>query len=178
LNGESIGDSSIIIKKVNEKFHVQDMDAELTKEEKSISLAFKEMIEEHLYFVIVYIRWVVYFNVIRYDYFKELPWILRQIIPLIVRSNVVKSLHAQGMGRHTQQEVEEAGIKDLQALSDYLGNKPFFFGNRLTSIDLVMLAFVEGCADPPLECKLKTELHKMTNLIAHIGRVREQIAKK
>ena len=39
----------------------------------------------------------------------------------MVASNVKKQLHAQGIGRHTREEVEHIGEIDLDAISVYLG---------------------------------------------------------
>ena len=41
----------------------------------------------------------------------------------------------QGMGRHTKEEVYEMGLKDLRALSAYLGDKPYFTGEKVTELD-------------------------------------------
>lgn len=48
----------------------------------------------------------------------------------------------QGMGRHTESEVMEMGMKDLKALSDYLGNKPFFTGQKAAEVDCAIFGSV------------------------------------
>ena len=47
-----------------------------------------------------------------------IPW---WILKYVVASNVKKQLHAQGIGRHTREEVEHIGEIDLDAISVYLG---------------------------------------------------------
>jgi len=46
------------------------------------------------------------------------------------------------MGRHTEAEVIEMGIKDLKALSAFLGSKQFFMGQKATEVDCTMFGFL------------------------------------
>ena len=50
----------------------------------------------------------------------EFPLILRLMIPQICKKSERASFD-QGMGRHTKAEVYEMGLKDLRALSTFLG---------------------------------------------------------
>jgi len=178
LNGEIMGDSTLIINKLNKEFNV-NLDLDLTKEQKSISSAFQSLIEEHAYFVLVYLRWSVHWKVTKAVYFQKMPWIIRHIIPeYVIKPTVMKNLRAQGMGRHSEEEIIEMGLKDYQAVSDYLGDKQFFFGSKISSIDIIIFTFVESVSDIPLENKLKAELLKMPNLMAHKERVRSAINSK
>ena len=58
LNGETIGDSSHIIDRLEAAFR-KDLDAGLSSEEKALALAVQRMIEEHLYFIELHYRWQV-----------------------------------------------------------------------------------------------------------------------
>ena len=69
----------------------------------------------------------------------EMPSILRMLIPLYSR-NVMKQTFAQGLGRHTEVEVMEMGVKDLRSLSAYLGNE-FIIASR-SQISFVTSCFV------------------------------------
>ena len=55
-DGQMIGDSDLIIAYLKEAFGDQ-LDADLTPEERSLSVAFQSMIDEHFYFVLIYWRW-------------------------------------------------------------------------------------------------------------------------
>ncbi|RCN31434.1 hypothetical protein ANCCAN_22776, partial [Ancylostoma caninum] len=48
--------------------------------------------------------------------------------------------HAQGMGRNTPEEVVILAKKDLDAMSLFLGNKKFFFGDKPVTLDCDMFA--------------------------------------
>lgn len=63
--------------------------------------------------------------------------IFKLSIPLITRK-IRGMAEAQGMGRHTKHEVIEMGLKDLKAISAYLGKKPYFTGETPTELDCAM----------------------------------------
>jgi len=74
-NGETLADSTLIIDRLNKDFNV-NLDLDLSKEEKSISLAFQRLIEEHAFFAMVYFRWVVHWKQTKEVYFISMPCLL------------------------------------------------------------------------------------------------------
>lgn len=60
---------------------------------------------------------------------KDLPliqpslpfYVYKILLPLIATRKWKKAAYGQGIGRHTQAEVIEMGLKDLRALSRFLG---------------------------------------------------------
>lgn len=48
----------------------------------------------------------------------------------------MKKAKAQGIGVHSQEEIIEFGKNDLRVLSDYLSDRPFFFGDEPTLVSL------------------------------------------
>ena len=50
-------------------------------------------------------------------------------------------VRAQGIGEHSRDEVIGFAKADLTALSDYLGNKPYFMGERPTEMTRPSMAF-------------------------------------
>lgn len=46
-----------------------------------------------------------------------------------------RNLFGHGLGRHTEAEIFELGTQDLTALSDLLGAKPYFFGDKPSTFD-------------------------------------------
>ena len=45
-------------------------------------------------------------------------------------------MKAHGIGVHTPSEIDEFGKNDLQVLSDLLGSKDFFFGDKPTTVSI------------------------------------------
>ncbi len=61
---------------------------------------------------------------------------------------LAKQAHAQGTGRHSKEDVEKIGRGHLQALSDFLRDKPYFFGNEATLLVRVdPVTVLEGTAE-------------------------------
>uniref|UniRef100_A0A0B7AYA7 Thioredoxin-like fold domain-containing protein n=1 Tax=Arion vulgaris TaxID=1028688 RepID=A0A0B7AYA7_9EUPU len=129
-NGELVSDSQFCIEYLNKKLD-RDLNKSLTKEERAVAKAIQVMVEEHLYWVMVYIRWI-------YD--KELK-IVTLGVPNVKSSKnafrryVHQMLHSQGFGRYTTDEIVHILLSDLQALTDYLGNKPYMMGQTPCEVD-------------------------------------------
>ena len=49
--------------------------------------------------------------------FPAPTWVLKHVLPRMMK----KAAHAQGMGRHSREEVLHLGYLDLEAMSAYLG---------------------------------------------------------
>ena len=50
--------------------------------------------------------------------------------------------YQQGMGRHSIEEVNTMGMDDLQALSDFLGDKKYLMGDKPTEVDCSMFGLL------------------------------------
>jgi len=118
------------------------LDAHLSLPEQAIAHAFSRMLDEHLYWVVVHARWKLNKNwpVIKELFFSALPLPLKLVVPFAARKKVLNALYKQGLGRHTDTEIFETGTRDLTALSDFLSDKPFFFGDKPCSFDAIAYA--------------------------------------
>jgi len=135
-DGKVVADSSFIFSYLKETYG-DDLDGPLTKEQRAVAHSFTKMIDENLYWSLVHARWILDHNwvIIRGIFFGTLPFPLRLVIPNMVRKNVLKGMKGHGIGRHSKEEIEEIAAKDLQALSDILGDKTYFFGDRPSTLD-------------------------------------------
>lgn len=88
-----------------------------------------------------------------------------------------KKVKAQGIGVHKPEEIEEFGKHDLKVLSDMLADKPFFFGDEPTTLDVVSFAvlsqlhFISKEVNYPLR-DFMTET--CPNLVGHVSRMKER----
>ena len=135
-DGNIIADTALIRKYLESKYMV-DFDTGLNAEQKAISHAFARMIEERLYMVLLYSRWIDERNwpSIKDFWFLSLPPLIRNIIPIIAQRQTRAKLKAHGLGKHDPNDIYDFGIQDLSALSVYLGDKDFMFGDHPTSLD-------------------------------------------
>ncbi len=80
------------------------LDGRLSAEERARGHGLRRMLEESLYWPMVYSRWREDRNwaVIKPLFFGGLPPILRDLLPLFARSRVKKTLWLQGTGRHAR----------------------------------------------------------------------------
>lgn len=110
--------------------------------------------------VVVLWRWVYTKGKTLWAIQMNFPAALRYVMPIVVRK-MKGQASAQGMGRHSQEEVIEMGMKDLRAMSAYLGIKPYFMGDTPTEMDCAMfgtLAQIVWCMPgSPFEQHMKGE---------------------
>lgn len=170
---ETIADSSYIRRRL-ETAHGADFDAGLSAEQKSISLAFQRMVEEHLYWSIVAARWVHPDNwpVLRDAYFTKIPGIVRPLIAGQIRKQVMRDMHGHGMGRHTLEDQFAFGAENLGAISDWLGDKPFMHGDAPTAVDASVGAFVAAVHDDGFDTPLRDAARARANLVAYAKRIK------
>lgn len=143
-DGETrMGDSGLIVAYLQQTYGV-DLDVGLSREEKSVSLAWQRLIEEHLYWAMIYTRWgdEAGWQRTRQEFFGRMPWPVSLLVPALIRRSILGQLRGQGMGRHRPEEIHQMGIDDLDAIAAFLGAKPFFMGEQATSIDAVVYGFL------------------------------------
>ena len=131
------------------------------------------MIEESLYWVIVYSRWIDDDGWKEFSrrVFGRLPLPIRWIAPPLVRKRVARTLNGQGTLRHSRDEIYAIGGRDVDALATLLGDRPYIFGDRPTSLDASAAGFLVNILKAPLETGLKTRTAKHANLVAYADRM-------
>lgn len=177
-DGTRMGDSTLIIEHLKSK-HGKDLDAGLTAEQRAISLAFRRMMKENLYWVIVYARYKVepgasVYRQMLIDNMGPLPEELRAAAADRLRASVLEQLQGHGLGRHTQEEAYLIGRQDLAAISEFLGQKPYFMGEQPTLVDATAYAIVSNIIELPIESAVKDFGLSRANLVSYCQRMRER----
>lgn len=175
-DGRVVADSRFIIAHLKSKYG-DSLDADLSAEQKAVSLALQRLIEEHLYWVTMYTRWQYTdenWQTNKMAILGDLPPGIRDVMGFVVRRSIRKQIHGHGTGRHSTDEIFELGYKDLDALSDYLGDKPYFLGVNPTSIDATAYGFLMNTLGCPIESPVKEYALKKPNLLAYCQRMTEQ----
>ncbi|MGV8997458.1 MAG: glutathione S-transferase family protein [Parvibaculaceae bacterium] len=178
IEGTRLGDSTLILEHLKSLTGI-DLDARLTPAERGQSHALQRLIEERLYFVLVYSRWMEDQNwaVIKALFFGGMPLPLRLLVPRMARKNVRNNLFAQGLGRHSRDEIYAFGAADLKAMSDMLGDKAFFFGAEPSMADASAYALLVSILGPDLNSPLKEAALTHPNLVAYVERMGEVFAR-
>ncbi|MGD9530217.1 iIsoprene-epoxide--glutathione S-transferase [Pseudonocardia sp.] len=179
-DGTKVGDSSRIIEYLKGRYG-NPLDADQDRVEAAVALAFQRLVEEQTYWSgVIQPRW-------RY------PEGFEVYIPYIVggaevvagsalhtalwafRDRIVAQFNGQGMGRRPDAEVFAFLKADVDALSDFLGDKPYFMGERLRSVDATIYSTVRHVADQPWpDFPGVAYIRGKANLMAYADRIRDE----
>lgn len=174
-DGVAMADSGLIVEYLKRKFG-DPLDSELTPLQRAAALAITRMLEEHLYWAVLYDRWIASpgWEMTRPAFFGALPWPLRVIVPWIARRGIRAELHGHGMGRHAPQQIHALGIADVDALAALLGDQAYFLGAHPTSVDAIAAAFLANLLMVPLETPVKIAAAGHPNLVAYCQRMAQR----
>ena len=169
-----IADSSRIAAHLRKAYGF-DPDAHLSPAERADALAYQRLVEEHLYYIGMYFRWIEEPVAIREGYFDELPRPMRNIVFSLVLRQVRRDLHGQGLGRHDRATLIEFARADFDALATRLGGNRYFMGDRISGIDATMLGALENAVSVDLDGPYREAVCAHDNLIAYCDRLRTEI---
>jgi glutathione S-transferase len=173
-DGEIVADSSAILAYLDTKYGDKLGDGSLPPMDRAIAHALRILLDEHFYWAIVYSRWIddAGWELMKAMITRGMPPVVRNIVPGIIRGNVRKSLHAQGLGRHSPEEIYASGNADLTAVSTYLGDKPFIMGDEPRSLDACVYSYLASALCSPFPSPLKTHAQSLANLQPYCERMK------
>lgn len=176
-NGTKVADSSHIINYLKTTYG-DTLDKDATAAEKADMVAWNRLIDEHLYWAAVIQsrwredpNWEIYIPFIVGGAKVEPP--LRQVLDGF-RAMIVGEFQGQGMGRMPDQVVYERGRADIDAISDFLGAKPFFMGEKPRSIDANVCAILKHIMYVPFKSPIKDYTLGKKNLVDYCTRMTER----
>ena len=77
-----------------------------------------------------------------------------------------------GIGRHSKEEIYQIAEKDLRALSDYLGEKPYVMGAEATTVDCTAFGLLANILyaglETPLSKLIKDELKNLSEYVERL----------
>ncbi len=173
---ETIADSQRII----EHFEMalgNELDAGLSEQDQALAWFIRTRIEEELYWQITYMRWgdPQGWKVFLPDLKKYMPGWKKYLLPWVIRKMLLKKMGRRGMSAQNATASYAPGITLLEALSDYLGNKPFFLGDQIRSLDMSLYAFLANIIYQPYPNILQDHARELTNLVACCDRIKEMV---
>jgi glutathione S-transferase len=171
-DGVIVADSTFIRWHIEKKYGI-DFDRGLDAAQRATAWAFEKMIEDNLYWVVVRDRWMDDANFRKgpLRFFDRVPAPVRPLVVALIRRKVRGALHGQGLGRHSEQEVLALGTRSIEAIADFLGDKPFFFGAEPTGVDATVFAFVAGALCPHFTSRTRAAAERHDNLRRYVGRM-------
>lgn len=170
-NSLEMADSDCIIDYLERNFEVS-LDAWLSPQQKAIAHSFQVMIEERLYWTLVYHRWLGDgWSQLKPAVFSVLPPVVRELVPFIVQKQLKRDLHGHGIGRHNIDQINRFALKDLESISHILGDNDYFMGDKLSSVDATVYAILCEILHSTLYTPLKAMAEKFPNLVAYQLRI-------
>lgn len=174
-DGTIVADSAAILQHL-EKKATTPLDAGLDPAALPRAHVLRRMLEESLYWSLLYSRWVDDdgWAVLGPKIAKMLPAAVRWFLPGVVRGKVKSAAQAQGHARHGRDEVYAMGAADLDALAAMLGDGPWLLDDQPRTIDVVAYAFLANVLWWDRPSPLAAAAKKHPTLVAYAERARER----
>jgi glutathione S-transferase len=171
-DGTIVPDSTFIRWHIEKKYRI-DFDDGLDAAQKATAWAFEKMAENQLYWVGVNDRWMDEGNFRKGPllFFQRVPSPMRPFVVSLVRRKLRATLHGQGTGRYAPDELLVLATRSIDAIADFLGDKPFFMGPDPTGVDATMFAFACATLCPHFTSRARTAAERHDNLRRYVGRM-------
>lgn len=169
---ETVADSGFAIDYLKQRYG-DSLDAWLSAESRAVALAFRRLMEENLYWAVLYSRWFDEpgWSATKAAFFGKLPPLMREIVPSLAQRSMRKELWGHGIGRHRREEIYDIGKRDIAAVADFLADKPYFIGEKTSSVDATAYAFFANLLWVPVSSPLQTAARERPNLDAYCRRM-------
>lgn len=174
-DGEELADTGMVVDELQRR-HGLDTGSNLTAVEKAVGRAFLVMVEEHLCWCLREWRFKMDAGRNLLEGAKSPPsWYSRLTVRVFAWMRVY-TLWEQGIGRLPHVQVQKRAWRNLQALSVYLGDKRYLFGDEMTIVDCTvfgqMANIVYNYRRSPYYSMLTEEF---PNLLAFTKRIQERL---
>jgi glutathione S-transferase len=180
VDGKIVPDSTAIVDHL-EGARSEKLDAHLDARQRAAGLAFKSMLEEHLYFCVLFLRWMtddgwtVFEPTLREMLRRAgVPSLLVGLVAKTARKQVIDRTRRQGVGRQARAEVVGAATRIVDALAEQLGDGPYFWGDKPTTYDATAYAFAAGVLCPAFDNEVRKHAATKKNLVAYADRIKEK----
>lgn len=171
-SGELIADSTFIRAHIERKYGV-DLDAGLDMGQRAQAWAIERMVENHFGWCVGHSRFFIPENFAKgpAHFFDHAPESRRAAMREAMQERVRDSFLAQGLLRHSAEEIEQLGTRSLVALSLFLGDKPYLMADRPTGVDAVCFAALAALITPFFDSPLARRAEDLPNLGAYVDRM-------
>ena len=173
-DGKVIPDSQFIFEYLKQNY--VDLDSELSKKQKAQAYLITKSLDENLYFISVYSRWLCddTWQHVKKEFFGDLPLIIKSIIPNMIRKKMKRTLFGQGLTKHTHQEILHIAKQSFQALSDLLADEKYFFGSTPSSLDAAAYGILANFIDMNISNQFNTLARDYQNLVDYCNRIKTE----
>lgn len=170
--GEIVCDSSFIRAHLERKYAL-DLDAGLDVRQRAEAWAVERLLEDHLYWAMVWFRWIDEDNFAKgpAHFVDRAPEEVRQQLRDNLQAAKQNELHAHGLGRHSREQIAELGTRSIDALAVLLDEHDYLFGNRPHAVDAIGFAVLAATLTPFFDTPLRAAAERHPNLVAYVARM-------
>jgi glutathione S-transferase len=170
-----VADSTFIREHIEQTYGV-DLDRNPTGAQRALSWAIERMLEDHLYWAQIHLRWADDENFDKgpAHFFDAAPAEIRDDLRRKTRQEVLANLRGHGLGRHSDAEIAALASRSLRALSEHLGDKPYLMGESPRAVDATALGFVGSILTPYFSSQIRDAAASLLNLVAYRDRMMER----
>jgi glutathione S-transferase len=173
-DGETIGDSEIIIAHLMRKYRLT-IDAGLNTQQRDTSHLITRMLDD-LYWVMSYSRWKDerYWPAFRDALMREHLNLTEDGL-LKAREFNFQRYYFAGIGRYAPNDAYARGLADLQVLTNLVPVQGYVHGPRPTSIDAGIYGFLANIYFYDIDTPLKRFLTSQQNLVRHCRAIHKAV---
>src|SRR5262249_16907926 len=115
--------------------------------------------------------------------FDPVPAVIRSLVQSTVRGRMRKILWTQGILRHSDEDIIEAGLADWRAggtvkpgrpVVTVMAGGPFFFGDKPTGTDAIVFGALATTVLTPIKSPISDFLRSQPDCLAYAERMRAQ----
>jgi glutathione S-transferase len=174
-HGEAVSDSTFIRAHVERKYSV-DLDAGLDSRQRAQAWAIERLLEDHLYFAMVWFRWIDPDNFAKgpAHFADSAPEADRAQLRHDMQARKASDLHAQGIGRHAPERIAELGERSIDALAQLLGDEPYLMGESPSGVDATAFGILASVLAPLFDTPLRRAVEARPNLVAYVARMMQR----
>jgi len=172
-DGETVVADSTLIRMHLEKQHGIDFDKGLSARDRGVAWSAEKMLEEQLYWMIVYWRWLNDANFEKGPkaFFQRAPAFVRPLVIPMVRKRIRATLHGHGIGRHSEAESSAMAARGIDALSQILGDNAYFMGAQPCGADATVFGFLSSMLCAQFDSPVRDKAASVPNLVAYNDRM-------
>ena len=171
-HGEVVTDSTFIRAHIERRYAV-DLDEGLNLRERAEAWTIERLLEDHLYFAMVWFRWIDPENFERgpAHFADAAPEAERARMRQEMQARKASELHAQGLGRHPPGRIAELGERSIDALALMLGDKPHLLREAVSGVDATAFGVLASVMTPFFDTPLRRAAEAHRNLVAYVARM-------
>lgn len=175
----TVADTSFILEYLK-KTYGDPLDGWLTPEQRATAFLVWRLMDESFYWMLVQARYRRDEDFKLYDplwavFFGALDEKARLAAIADARGRLLTEFYQSGRGRHGIAEVEHMACREIDAIVTLLGAKPYLFGERPSTADCAVHAFMQGLVYVPFENGAKAYALAQPRLMAFMDRLSDAV---